>query len=199
MNRPPREKSTGQGSPFGGGRAGGHGCNRLFSVAGRQVGAPRALAADGYQAISTALHVRPTRVACIASRTRRSCTPGLAWLGSRRDRVLRRVWEMHLHIPTKEPAIQVQVVIHHALRREVPLHMCAGSLAIQLTNLPDRRHGTITIARRDRESADAIVNQLGHRAALKGGHRCTRRHRFDHRQAEGLVELNQIQQGRRAA
>ena len=105
---------------------------------------------------------------------------------------------MHPELSTEDPLVQVQVVIDHALSREVKLHMCARGLAVQFTESPDRRYGPLDIARRNQEAADAIGDQLGHRSPLKCDHRCARGHRFDHGKPKWLLKLNQMQQRCRA-
>ena len=77
--------------------------------------------------------------------------------------------------------------------------MRAGSLAIQLTESSDRLCSIVHVAGRSQEPADAIVDQLWHGSAPKCDHWRASRHRFDHRQAKRLIELNQMQQGRRTA
>ena len=105
---------------------------------------------------------------------------------------------MHPELSTEDPLVQVQVVIDHALSREVTLHVAARCLAVEFTESPDRCHGPLDIARLNQEAADAIVDQLGHLSSLKCDHRCARGHRFDHGKPKWLLELNQMQQRRRA-
>src|SRR5438552_212474 len=61
--------------------------------------------------------------------------------------------------------------------------------------------GAGAIDRRDRagdvvddEAGDALVDHLGHRPATAGDHRRPTGHRFDHREAEGLGELDEVQE-----
>ena len=61
----------------------------------------------------------------------------------------------------------------------------------------DRGHGARR--RRRRGSRSAVLDQLGHRAALEGDHGRAARHRLDDAVAERLVEVDQVQQGVRAA
>src|ERR1051326_7162795 len=110
----------------------------------------------------------------------------------------REVVEIPFPILTEKVAVQAQVVIKHSLSREMPLHVRARFGAIQPCNAADGRYGGINISSSDQESADAVLDQLRHRATPIRNHRCACRHRLDHRQAEWLVELNEMQQRRRA-
>nr|GFD61221.1 hypothetical protein [Tanacetum cinerariifolium] len=51
----------------------------------------------------------------------------------------------------------------------------------------------------DEEAGDAMVDQLGHRAAIDRDHRRAAGHCLDHRQAEGFVEADEVEQRRRRA
>ncbi len=46
----------------------------------------------------------------------------------------------------------------------------------------------------DEETGDAMIDQFGHRAAIAGDDWGTARHRLDHREAEKLVEIDQVEQ-----
>ena len=63
--------------------------------------------------------------------------------------------------------------------------------AIDLADAVDRRDGFVETV--DEEAGDAVVDQFGHRSAAIGDDRRAAGHRFDHRQAERLLEADQVE------
>src|SRR6266849_5429509 len=108
--------------------------------------------------------------------------------------------ELHRAVGLSEDTVvEVHVVVHHALGREMSFGVSACGTAIEATHLMHGRHGASHIARGHQEPTHAIVDQLWHRATPKRDYWCSCCHRFDNRQPEGLFERDQVQQGLRAS
>ena len=81
----------------------------------------------------------------------------------------------------------------------MPLDVQAHCAPIQLTHTAHRCHRGIGIAWRHQEPAYAVLDQLRHRSARVRDRRGARGHGFDHGETKRLIELDEMEQRRRAA
>ena len=70
----------------------------------------------------------------------------------------------------KDRSVQVQISISHPIYCKTLGHRCSAYGAINFADTADRIYGFIDVV--DQDASHAIVDQLGHRSAVAGDHRC---------------------------
>lgn len=89
--------------------------------------------------------------------------------------------------------VDANIIIDHALTAETRGDICMDAYAIKRGDLGQRCYRLIQCV--DDPARLGVAHDFRHRSAPVGQHRRAAGHRFNHAQAERLVEADQMQQG----
>src|SRR5581483_5679354 len=93
---------------------------------------------------------------------------------------------------TQDPSVEREIVVHHAVHIEPPLdgraHSCTVEFLHPAHGCDSRGHVS------DEKSSLSVAHDLEHRSAAGCDHGGAAGHRLDDAEAEGLVEVDEVQE-----
>ena len=93
----------------------------------------------------------------------------------------------------EHPLVHLEVRIDHAVAAEAGHRILADSTTVERGGSADGKDGLVNIV--DQEAGASVVDQLRHRPPTGGHYRRPAGHGLDNAEAEGLLEVDEMEEG----